>query len=121
MVTKQSLLDSHAENHVEAGHKKTGHFHMQPYRRAAGEARWPRKGRNCFTGLDQVTGCPHGLSKSFWVTQQELLYPVNSELQEQWSHPRLPSILSPSSLPPNPKEKHSDEYHESAVAQGHEM
>ena len=33
-----------------------------------------------------------------------------------------PLLYSLSFLPaPNPKEKHSDEYHESAVAQGHEM
>ena len=87
---------------MKPGRKKTGHFQTQPYRRAAGEARLVKKRPKSLYWSQSGHWVSPRPEQVFWVTQQRLLHPFNSEQQGQWTHPCLSSPLF-SLLPPCPQ------------------
>ena len=93
---------------MKPGHKKAGHFQIQPSKRAAGEACLVGKRPNCFTGLDRVTGCPPGLSKFPGCPSRSCCTPLTPDSGGNGPHAHLSSPLfsSLSFLPaPNPRRK----------------
>lgn len=95
---------------MKPGHKKAGHFQIQPSKRAAGEARLVGKRPNCFTGPDWVTGCPPGLSKFPGCPSRSCCTPLTPDSGGKWtpctSLLSSPLFASLSFLPaPQPRRK----------------